>query len=259
MKALVLAAGYGTRMAHPVPKMFVEIEPDKPAITYNLRALDSSREIDELFLLTNNVLLTRFETLVKILGLKKPIKVLSNNTNNNEERLGSVGDIAFGINKIKSYSKIEEGIYIAQGDDITAEFNPDRFVEHFRNTGATSIVFHDMPKEELAGRFGVVELSLEGRVTGIEEKPEVPKTNYANGGYYILHEKDFRYVLAYIEREKIANPGEHTPVDKTGKLWKYLVEKQNVAVYGFRHPGNLWFDIGTVETLEKAKRYFSVE
>jgi glucose-1-phosphate thymidylyltransferase len=98
-------------------------------------------------------------------------------------------------------------------------------------------------------RYGVVAFDQHGRVTGIEEKPEKPKSKYAVPGLY-FYDND---VIRISEALKPSARGE---IEITDVNLEYLKRGQlQVELFG---RGFAWLDTGTHEALEQATNFVKV-
>jgi glucose-1-phosphate thymidylyltransferase len=98
-------------------------------------------------------------------------------------------------------------------------------------------------------RYGVVEFDKAGKVLGIEEKPEKPKSNYSIPGLYFYDEK----VCEYARNLKPSPRGELEITD----LNKVYLEKGNLSV-NLLGRGIAWFDTGTHNSLLEASQFIEV-
>src|SRR5208282_883112 len=96
MKALILAAGYGTRLASAfkdTPKPLIPVG-ERPLIDYVVDKLSDIKLLNEIVVVSNNKFTAHFQKwAAHRQGL--PIRIVNDGTNSPEERLGSVGDIRF--------------------------------------------------------------------------------------------------------------------------------------------------------------------
>ena len=116
MKAVVLAAGYATRL-YPLtkdqPKPLLEVA-GKPIAEHIIRKIEEVDEVDEIFIVTNNKFSEHFSKWVNSFSSSKKITVVNDQTMSNEDRLGSLGDIQFVIEK----HNVEDDILVVAGDNL---------------------------------------------------------------------------------------------------------------------------------------------
>ena len=95
-------------------------------------------------------------------------------------------------------------------------------------------------------RFGVVEFDNSGKVISIEEKPAVPRSNYAVTGLYF-------YDNSVVENAKSLKPSSRGELEITDLNKIYLEQnKLNVELFG---RGFAWLDTGTHKSLLQAGQY----
>ena len=98
-------------------------------------------------------------------------------------------------------------------------------------------------------RYGVVDFDNSGRAVGIEEKPKVPKSNYAIPGIYFF---DGRAPAV----AKNVKPSPRGELEITDLIRFYLEERSlNVQIMG---RGLAWLDTGTHESLMEASQFIAV-
>ncbi len=93
-------------------------------------------------------------------------------------------------------------------------------------------------------RFGVVEFDAEKKVVSIEEKPLVPKSNFAIPGIYIFDGR-------VSEAAKKLSPSERGEIEITG-IHNYYLERGMLDV---REMKGEWFDTGTPDSLLDSSLY----
>ncbi|MSU69199.1 MAG: glucose-1-phosphate thymidylyltransferase [Opitutaceae bacterium] len=114
-----------------------------------------------------------------------------------------------------------------------------------RTTGATIFGYHVADPSS----YGVVELAADGRVLSLEEKPALPKSNYAIPGIY-FYDRD---VVTFARKLKPSKRGELEITD----LNRVYLEagRLQVEILG---RGTAWLDTGTHDSLLEAAQFVHV-
>lgn len=244
MKAIILAAGYATRLYpltenHPKPLLSVG---EKPMVEHILDSLKDVAELDEVFVVTNDKFYDHFLRWLKEYEFPKKINIVNDGTLSNDDRLGAVGDMHFVISR----EKIADDVMVIGGDNLF-EFSVRDFASFFKKNKGSVIAAYDLlDKSKLAKKFGVVELDHSFKVVGFEEKPEFPKTSLASTCCYIFSKDDV------VELKKCI--AENKKPDNTGDFIRYLASKKPVYAFTFTER---WWDVGSHEQLEEANEYWS--
>lgn len=106
--------------------------------------------------------------------------------------------------------------------------------------GKATVFGYFVPDPE---RFGVVEFNDSGKVISIEEKPQIPKSNYAVTGLYF-------YPSGVSNKAKLVKPSARGELEITTMNEMYLKEELlEVKVFG---RGFAWLDTGTIDSLVDA-------
>lgn len=112
-------------------------------------------------------------------------------------------------------------------------------------TGATVFAYHVRDPE----RYGVVVLDAAGKPTELEEKPPVPRSNYAVTGLY-FYDGDAPAIARALK------PSARGELEITDVNRKYL-ERGTLSVEVFGR-GTAWLDTGTHQSLLEASNFVSV-
>jgi len=242
MKALILAAGYGTRLASVIkdtPKPLIPVG-KRPLIDYVVDKLANIKSLDEIVVVSNNKFTPHFQQWATTRsGLS--IRVVNDGTNTPEERLGSVGDIRFVWEKEPS---LQDWLII--GGDNLFDGDLTHFVDDaFSKSPAITIGAYDIHDIKAATKFGIVAVDAKNKVISFQEKPQNPLSTLTAMCLYYFPKQTLLYMAEYLR--------ESTAVDAAGSYIKWLSEKKNV--YGFQFSGK-WYDIGSIESLEEARANF---
>lgn len=237
MKALILGSGFGTRL-HPItsitPKSLIEIK-GRPLLSYILDKLEESKNVDEIYITYNSKFKEQFINFLEKFKYIKKIELITDK--NISESPSSIGT----INSFVKLKNIKEDLLILAGDSIFS-FEIDNFIDFYKKHKETSIAVYDFKhRNKIARKFGVVEFGEKNKIISFEEKPYYPKTSFVATLCYILSNYDLHHLNKRTFREN------------AGELIAHLVRYEDV--YGYVFSGK-WFDIGTHEDLERAKKEF---
>lgn len=242
MKALVLAGGYGTRLAAVIkdtPKPLIPVN-SHPLIDYIILSLKGILSLSEVVVVTNNKFYNNFQDW-SLTHQDIRIRVVNDGTNTPEERLGSVGDINFVW---KSEKELCDWLII--GGDNLFDQNLKTYMDFaYSKAPAITIGVYDIHDKTAATKFGVIGLDQNNQVISFEEKPSVPKSSLITMCLYYFPKETLVYLPEYLSQSKA--------LDAAGSYIQWLSQKKNV--YGFQFKGK-WYDIGSVESLNGAQKYF---
>lgn len=176
MQAVILAAGEGKRMLPltlTCPKPLIEVL-GKPILEHILEALPS--EVDEVILVVGYKREMIMDHFGELFGGRKITYVV-------QERVE-------GTMKALELARphLSGRFLLMNADDIHGE---EALMEALKSPLALIVAPHTDPS-----RFGVVEMSEEGTLLHIVEKPEVPPTNLVSTGAMVLDLRIFDYAVA---------------------------------------------------------------
>ena len=234
-KGIILAGGTGSRL-YPLTKVISkQLLPvfDKPMIYYPLATLMLAG-IREILLISTPKDISQYQALLgdgQIWGI----------------------DISYQVQK--SPDGLAQAFILAEdfiGDDLSALILGDNI---FHGNDMSNLLLNSSNKDNATifayhvsnpQRYGVVEFDTNHRAISIEEKPKIPKSNYAVTGLYFYDDK----VVDFAKSLKPSSRGELEITD-LNKI--YMNEdKLNVEVL---NRGLAWLDSGTHESLLEANQY----
>ena len=232
MKAVVLAAGYATRLrplTEHVPKPLLPLA-GRPMLDYLCDKLDAVDEVDAIHVVTNGRFAPNFSEWAAGRAGRAPVRVHDDGTTTNETRLGAIGDIRFVLDE----GGIDgEHLLVVAGDNLF-DYELSALVGFWRTKGeASAIAVHDVGDPALASQYAVVALGEDDRVLSFVEKPEAPESTLAATATYVIHAGHAALIRRYL--------ADGEPPDPIGLFPAWLHSR--APVYGYRFDG-AWLDIG---------------
>lgn len=238
MKGIVLAGGSGTRL-HPITlAMSKQLMPiyDKPMIYYPISTLMLAG-IREILIISTPHDLPHFERLLgdgHQIGCHFEYKV--QHVPNGLAQAFVLG--ADFIGQEKAALVLGDNIFYGAGfeKNLIANNDPD---------GGIVFAYHVSDPE----RYGVVEFDEDMNAISIEEKPKIPKSNYAVPGLYFYDNS----VVEVAKNIKPSKRGEYEITDVN----RFYLENNKLKVCKMDR-GTAWLDTGTFKSLIDATQFVQV-
>jgi glucose-1-phosphate thymidylyltransferase len=241
MKAVILAAGYATRLGKLTenqPKPLLKVG-GKPLLEHILSRIRSVKEITEVYVVTNARFYDHFRIWSNDFAYPKKITLINDGTLSLDDRLGAIGDINFLLKE----EDVDSDLLVIGGDNLFEE-DLSTMIKEFCRRDGSMVSYTDVKDKQLAKLYGIVTLDHSGKIVRFSEKPANPESTLASTLIYVLKKDHLALVSEAISKGY---------ADHAGDFIKFLIQKK--PVYGYALLGR-WFDIGSLEQLKEAERYF---
>jgi glucose-1-phosphate thymidylyltransferase len=229
VKALILAAGYATRLrplTDTIPKQLLPVG-GRPMVDWILERIEET-SADEVHLVTN----ARFAAVFERWAEGKDVRIHDDGTTSNEDRLGAIGDIDF--------VGLDDDLLAIAGDNLF-DYSLAEYESYWRAKGGSAVAVHDVGDRELAKQYGIVDVDADDRITNFVEKPEDPPTTLCATATYLYRRDHAALVTEYLAAGN--------PPDQPGNFVAWLHKRE--PVYAYRFAGD-WYDIGDQAQLLEA-------
>ena len=246
MKLIILAAGYATRL-YPLtlnqPKPLLPVA-GKPMLEHVLDKIGGIRHINHAYVVTNEKFTRHFEDWARGFHdpkLKFGFTTVNDGTTDESNRLGAIGDLHLVLTK----HEIDEDVIVVGGDNLFSD-DLTAFGDYCLEKYSPVTGVYDVGDLEEIKKYNAIDIDETSRIGYFEEKPKVPKSTLTGIALYYYPKHTLELIRQYIAEGN--NP------DQPGRLVQWLYPR--VPFYVWKVPG-VWFDIGSIESLEEANRVFS--
>jgi glucose-1-phosphate thymidylyltransferase len=246
LKAIILAAGYATRL-YPLtkntPKTLLPIA-GRPILEYTVEQIAACQEIDRIYLVTNSRFFGHFSSWLDTYGpasAAPEIILVDDGTRDNSERRGSIGDLQLAIET----QCLDDDLLVICSDKMF-EFKLSEFVDFFKvRREAANACFDTGNPEAVRGKHGCVVLDEKGRILEFQEKPLEPKSTVQSIAFYIYPRPSLHLVGKYLEEE--GNK------DAPGFLLQWFCRR--IPVYAWMFSESC-YDVGTPESYRRVDELY---
>jgi len=244
MKAVLLCAGFGTRLyplTRHTAKPLLEVS-GKPIVTYLVDQLAETTLVDSICVVSNRRFASDFEDWANGLSLcyrSIRFRVLNDGVLEDEQRLGSIGDLAFAVSRQSSRGPL----LVSAGDNLF-RFNMKDFIEDYLGHPRNLVLAYKEKDRTRLKRTGVAQVDSNGRIQRLWEKPEEPPSEWACPAFYILTESAVASIHRYLRDESDS--------DAIGHFIAWLAVQQ--PVYTHEMKGSR-LDIGNLDNYRLAESW----
>ena len=243
MNALILAAGYATRL---YPLTLNKAKPllvvgGKPIIEWVVDNLEGVPELETIYVVTNDKFAAGFQTWSEQYQVRHPkfkFKIVNDGSKSDEDKLGAIGDINFVVTE---ENLSQSNLLVVAGDNLFTE-SLKGFVASANGTEATVGVY-DVGDAEAIKKYGNVLINDDGIIAHLEEKPQKPRGTLAAIALYYYSPAVLSLLTTYLAAGN--NP------DQPGRFVQWLYTRKPVKTFQIK---GRWLDIGSKETLENADK-----
>jgi glucose-1-phosphate thymidylyltransferase len=246
MNALILAAGYATRL-YPLTlnkaKPLLEVG-GKPIIEWLLDNLADVPGLGTVYIVTNAKFASDLQNWANAYQDQHPemtIKIINDGSKSDDDKLGAIGDINLVLMRENLSNK---DLLVIAGDNLFQQPLRD-FVNAAKHSAAT-VAVHNVGNLEAMKKYGTVTVDKNGVITNFEEKPEKPKSTLAAVALYYYSREVLPLFTTYLAAGN--NP------DQPGLFLQWLYTRKPVNTFEIK---GRWLDIGSKETLENADKIFA--
>jgi len=242
MKCILLCAGYATRLfplTENFPKALLKVG-KKPILGHIIDQVNEIKDVDEIFIITNNRYYKHFVEYVSNKNNIKKIEVINDYTNSNDDRLGAIGDTKYVIDK----KNIKDDLLVIAGDSLF-EFNLNSMIEYYKLKKASCVAAQYIEDRELLKRFAVATVDENLKILELIEKPEHPNSNIGVYAIYLYPKEVLKLFDSYFK--------DGNKCDAPGNFIEYLYKRENVYLYMFKER---FFDVGTHESLAEVNEIY---
>ncbi len=240
MKAIILAAGYATRLRPLTERTAKPLLPiaGRPMIEYICDKIAELDAVDQVHVVTNHRFAPAFADWAGQRSGATPVVVHDDATTSNQDRLGAIGDIQFTIDRA---GLAGDDLLVIAGDNLF-DFSLADLADFWRRKqDGSAVALYRCPDPELVKQYSIVELDGDERITAFTEKPAQPTTDLVAIAIYLYRREHAALIRRYLD--------EGNSKDQPGNLVAWLHTR--APVYGYRFAGE-WLDIGDLGQLSEA-------
>lgn len=245
MKALILAAGFSTRL-YPLtqnfPKGLLEVG-GKPIISYLLDELVKLPNIDETALITNQVCYPHFQKFLAEHDDYFHITLVNNEVETEDKRLGAIGDLVYALDVLGW----EDDLLVLPSDTLVS-INLQKLLNFYKKQRTfVNVVFDAGDKEIIRNKLGCAQVQGD-KLISFEEKPAQPQSTWQSVPIYVYPQRVLNLVRKY-------SADKNNNLDAPGSVIPYLLKYVPASAYKLE--SGFYYDVGTPEALAQLQTKFA--
>ncbi|XP_051566484.1 uncharacterized protein zgc:136439 [Myxocyprinus asiaticus] len=262
MKAVILAAGYGTRLQRDVEndttgnfrhlggiaKPLLPVGP-RALISHWVLALTKTGCVDTIYVVTNDLYHEAFQQWAQEFP---NVKILNDGTRRNEDRHGAVACLQLTV----KLCAVDDNLLVIGGDTLFKEdFSLRKFTANFSDVQnkdkESNLVLSYQCKDEETSKYGILELDEDLKVQCMKEKPLSSDTDSRNACpcFYLFSRTTLPFLDIFLDEKKNAPIEER---DAPGTFLSWLILRKPVYV----HMISGRFDVGNLPSYIECDKYF---
>ncbi|XP_050975617.1 uncharacterized protein zgc:136439 [Labeo rohita] len=262
MKAVILAAGYGTRLQRDIEndttgsfkhlrgiaKPLLPVGPCE-LISHWVQALTKTGCVDTVYVVTNDLYHEAFQQWAQEFP---NVKIINDGTRRNEDRHGAVACLQLTV----KLCAVDDNLLVIGGDTLFKEdFSLKKFTERFfevqNKDKESNLVLSYQCKDEETSKYGILELDEDLKVQCMKEKPLLSETSSRNACpcFYLFSRTSLPLLDIFLNEKKNAPIEER---DAPGTFLSWLILRRPVYVH--RISGR--FDVGNLPSYIECDKYF---
>jgi glucose-1-phosphate thymidylyltransferase len=246
MNALILAAGYATRL-YPLtlnqPKPLIPVA-GKPMIERVVDCLLPVPDLETLYIVTNHKFVNQFADWTQQYrdrNKSAQFEIIDDGSTSDADKLGAIGDIYFAVEKKGLYNR---DLLIVAGDNLFSDSLANFAAFAYEHTATIGV--YDVRSLEEAKKYNQLTTNPAGIVTDFVEKPANPSSTLCAIALYYYGPETLSLLKAYL--------AEGNNADQPGRFVQWLHKRTDIFTYPI---DGLWYDIGSHESLAEANEVFS--
>ncbi len=246
LQALLLAAGYGTRLKEVGQKTAKGLFKNQQQLSITdltLQQLQQLPQIKQVALVTNNRFACQYREHLDQAHPNHDIQILNDGSNQPKNRLGSLGDLVFALKQLEWW---QDNVLVLPSDRTPEHIIPNLIQLFQQHPKAFITCVSKDSKQKIKNKSGCAQLNSQQQIISFEEKPAKPKSNYRALPFYIFPPQALELLQQY---QKAGNN-----MDAPGNIIPWLISC-DFPVYAYTTK-KISFDIGSLEELALFKQQY---